>query len=131
MDETTMQTLMAQLEALKAENEALKKAKSAGLSYKVSEKGAVSVYGMGRFPVTLYASQWETLFANTEAITAFIASNKGKLSTVEDRDERKAAKAADERLARVAASGLGQGNNPANAYSPGDGQPGYKVIKAG
>jgi flagellar biosynthesis/type III secretory pathway protein FliH len=131
MDETTMQGLMAQLEALKAENEALKKAKTAGLSYKVSEKGAVSVYGMGRFPVTLYASQWETLFANKEAVEAFIVANKSKLSTTEDREARKAEQAANERLARVAASGMGQGNNPANAYATGDGQPGYKVVKVG
>ena len=101
--EEKLAQMMAEIEALKAQNAALTKAKVAGLSYKVSEKGAVSVYGMGRFPVTLYKSQWETLFANVEGIKGFIEANASKLSTVEDRDERKAQKAADERLARVAA----------------------------
>ena len=101
--EEKLAQMMAEIEALKAQNAALTKAKVAGLSYKVSEKGAVSVYGMGRFPVTLYKSQWETLFANVEGIQEFIKANASKLSTVEDRDERKAQKAADERLARVAA----------------------------
>jgi hypothetical protein len=99
----TAEEMLAEIQKLRAQNEALTKAKVAGLSYKVSEKGAVSVYGMGRFPVTLYRSQWETLFANVEGISEFIKANASKLSTVEDRDERKAAKAADERLARVAA----------------------------
>ena len=101
--EEKLAQMMAEIEALKAQNAALTKAKVAGLSYKVSEKGAVSVYGMGRFPVTLYKSQWETLFANVEGIKGFIEANASKLSTVEDRDERKSQKAADERLARVAA----------------------------
>jgi len=48
----------AELERLRAENAALKKTSSRGLSLKVSEKGALSVYGMGRFPVTLYKEQW-------------------------------------------------------------------------
>lgn len=100
--EEKLAQMMAEIEALKAQNAALTKAKVAGLSYKVSEKGAVSVYGMGRFPVTLYRSQWETLFANIEGIKGFIEANASKLSTVEDREERKAQKAADERLARVA-----------------------------
>ena len=67
----------AEIERLKAENEALKKGnKSTGnLSLKVSEKGAVSVYGMGRFPVTLYAEQWEKLLATSDQITAFLKAN--------------------------------------------------------
>ena len=48
----------AEIERLRAENEALKKTSSRGLSLKVSEKGALSVYGMGRFPVTLSEEQW-------------------------------------------------------------------------
>ena len=62
-----MAKLMAQNEALRSKAEALEKAKRQGLSYKVSEKGALSVYGMGRFPVTLYAEQWATLFENKAA----------------------------------------------------------------
>ena len=50
--------LKAELERLKAENEALKKRRSNSVLMKVSEKGAVSVYGLGRFPVTLYQEQW-------------------------------------------------------------------------
>jgi len=49
--------LKAELERLKAENDALKKRRSSAVSIKVSEKGAVSVYGLGRFPVTLYQEQ--------------------------------------------------------------------------
>jgi len=52
---------MAPLEALKAENQRLKEAQTSGISFKVSEKGALSLYGLGRFPVTLHRSQWERL----------------------------------------------------------------------
>ena len=54
--------------------------KAAGTRLKVSDKGAVSFYGTGRWPITLYGSQWEILFANVEAIKAFIAENKAVLS---------------------------------------------------
>jgi len=50
------------------------------VSLKVSEKGCVSVYGLGRFPVTLYASQWTDLLANKEAILAFIEANRDKVA---------------------------------------------------
>jgi hypothetical protein len=50
--------LKAELERLRNENAALKKGASSGIRMKVSEKGAVSIYGMGRFPVTLYKEQW-------------------------------------------------------------------------
>jgi len=50
--------LKAELDRLRTENAALKKGASSGIRLKVSEKGAVSVYGMGRFPVTLYKEQW-------------------------------------------------------------------------
>ncbi len=49
------------------------------LSCKVSDKGAVSVYGMGRFPVTLYMEQWERLLGYGEEIKSFIAANSSKL----------------------------------------------------
>lgn len=54
--------------------------KPKAITVKVSEKGAVSVYGMGRFPVTLYAEQWERLFASRERIETFIAANRSILS---------------------------------------------------
>ena len=57
------QDLKAELERLKAENEALKNRSSKAVSMKVSEKGGVSVYGLGRFPVTLYKEQWIRLLA--------------------------------------------------------------------
>jgi len=76
--------LQAELERLRAENEALKQARRGGaVSMKVSEKGAVSVYGLGRFPVTLYQEQWTKLLAMAPEIKAFIEENKGKLKTKE------------------------------------------------
>lgn len=75
--------LKTELERLRAENEILKKRRSSAVSMKVSEKGAVSVYGLGRFPVTLYQEQWEKLLAMAEDIRAFIAENKSKLKVKE------------------------------------------------
>ena len=79
------ESMQAELERLKAENEALKTGRraTAGLSFKVSEKGAVSVYGMGRFPVTLYKEQWEKLFGASEQIKLFITENEGSLKKKE------------------------------------------------
>ena len=72
--------LQAELERLRAENERLKRSASRGkLAMKVSEKGALSVYGMGRFPVTLYKEQWLRLLDLSEEIRAFIVSNDSKL----------------------------------------------------
>lgn len=74
--------LQAELERLKAENEALKKGKHPGtLSMKVSEKGALSVYGMGRFPVTLYKEQWLKLLSIADDIKKFIDDNDDRLKT--------------------------------------------------
>ena len=75
--------MKAELERLRAENEALKNKKSSAgtLSMKVSEKGALSIYGMGRFPVTLYKEQWLKLLAITDDIKKFIADNEGKFKT--------------------------------------------------
>ena len=65
-----------ELERLRKENEALKKDTSSNVRMKVSEKGAVSVYGMGRFPVTLYKEQWLKLLDMSDQIRAFIAANE-------------------------------------------------------
>lgn len=75
------QELQAELERLKAENEALKAKSSRATSIRVSEKGAVSVYGLGRFPVTLYKEQWLKLLDMTEEIRRFIAENEANLKT--------------------------------------------------
>ena len=77
--------LKAELERLKAENEALKNKKPGRgtLSMKVSEKGALSVYGMGRFPVTLYKEQWLKLLSIADEIKKFIEENDDKLKTKE------------------------------------------------
>jgi len=75
--------LQAELERLRAENEALKSKRNSAVSMKVSEKGAVSVYGLGRFPVTLYQEQWTKLLAMAPDIKTFIEENKAKLKTKE------------------------------------------------
>jgi hypothetical protein len=66
---------------LRSENAALKKGASTGITMKVSEKGGLSVYGMGRFPVTLYKEQWLKLLDLSDDIRAFIAANEGKMKT--------------------------------------------------
>lgn len=77
--------MKAELERLRAENEALKNKKpgKGTLSMKVSEKGALSIYGMGRFPVTLYKEQWIKLLSITEDIKKFIEENDDRLKTKE------------------------------------------------
>jgi hypothetical protein len=77
--------MKAELERLRAENEALKTKSGARgtLSMKVSEKGALSVYGMGRFPVTLYKEQWLKLLGIADQIQTFIKENDSKLKTKE------------------------------------------------
>jgi hypothetical protein len=73
--------LKTELERLRAENEALKRSSSKGLSLRVSEKGALSVYGLGRFPVTLYKEQWLRLLDMTEDIRGFIKQNEDQLKS--------------------------------------------------
>jgi len=75
------QDLQAELERLKAENEALKAKTTRATSIRVSEKGGVSVYGLGRFPVTLYKEQWLKLLEMAAEIRRFIAENDARLKT--------------------------------------------------
>ena len=75
--------LKAELERLKNENAALKKGQAAATRIKVSEKGGVSVYGLGRFPVTLYQEQWLKLLNMTDEIRSFIAANEQHLKKKE------------------------------------------------
>jgi hypothetical protein len=73
----------AELERLRAENAALKNRAQRAVSLKVSEKGGVSVYGLGRFPVTLYKEQWAKLLDMADDIRAFIRENEPRLKTKE------------------------------------------------
>jgi len=73
--------LKAEIDRLRAENERLKGQRA---SLKVSEKGGVSVYGLGRFPVTLYKEQWGKLLGMAEEIRAFIKENEGRLKSKGD-----------------------------------------------
>ncbi len=75
--------MKVELERLMAENAALKARGSKGVSMKVSEKGGVSVYGLGRFPVTLYQEQWAKLLDLADDIRAFIRENEGRLKKKE------------------------------------------------
>jgi hypothetical protein len=76
----TEDELKAELERLKAENESLKsRAGGRAVSMKVSEKGGVSVYGLGRFPVTLYQEQWLKLLDLADELRAFIRDNEPRL----------------------------------------------------
>ena len=81
MSDMTPEQMEEELERLRAENEALKKRSEKGLSLKVSQKGGVSVYGLGRFPVTLYMEQWEKLLDISDEIRAFIQENEPQLKT--------------------------------------------------
>ncbi len=75
--------LKAEIEKLKAENEKLKKPSRGTISMKVSEKGGLSVYGLGRFPVTLYKEQWSKLLAVSDSILEFIEQHQDQLKTKE------------------------------------------------
>ena len=79
-DETKSDLTPEQMAARIAELEG-QLAKGSSISFKVSEKGAVSVYGLGRFPVTLYVEQWTTLLSNVDRLKAFIEANRSKLKT--------------------------------------------------
>lgn len=73
--------LKIEIDRLRAENEALKKPGNKGLSLRISEKGGVSVYGLGRFPVTLYKEQWLKLLGVADDIRNFIKINDSELKT--------------------------------------------------
>jgi hypothetical protein len=75
--------LKAELERLRNENASLKRGAATGIRMKVSEKGAVSIYGMGRFPVTLYKEQWLKLLDMSPEIRKFITENDAHLKTKE------------------------------------------------
>jgi len=78
---STEEELKAELERLRAENAVLKSRQGATVSLKVSPKGGVSVYGLGRFPITLYKEQWIKLLDMADEIRAFIKLHDSKLKT--------------------------------------------------
>ena len=75
--------MQAELERLRAENETLKreKSKGRGLYLKVSQKGAASLYGLGRFPVTLYKEQWTRVLDMADEIRAFLSEHDAELKS--------------------------------------------------
>jgi hypothetical protein len=77
------ETIEEKVARLEAENQALKGRRAGNLSLKVSEKGGVSVYGLGRFPVTLYKEQWVKLLAFADEIKSFIKDNDQQLKAKE------------------------------------------------
>ncbi len=79
----TDEDLKAEIERLRAENEKLKNKGVRGLSLKVSEKGGLSLYGVGRFPVTLYKEQWRKILGMAAEIEAFIQENESSLKSKE------------------------------------------------
>ena len=82
-----MDDVQAELARLKAENEALKRQQASPFSLKVSVKGALSVYGLGRFPVTLYKEQWARLLDNVEDIRAFLQEHDGDLKSKKEKED--------------------------------------------
>jgi hypothetical protein len=82
MSEPTKEELLARIAEL--ERQAGQRKNAGALSLKVSEKGAVSIYGMGRFPVTLYYEQWLKLLGAAEEIRTFLEENKGRLKLKEE-----------------------------------------------
>ena len=73
--------LAAKLAEMEAQIAALKAQSARRITMKVTDKGGLSVYGLGRFPITLYRSQWERLLAEADAISAFLLANSALLST--------------------------------------------------
>jgi len=81
----TPEEMQAELARLQAENAALKSRSSRAVSLRVSEKGGVSVYGLGRFPVTLYKEQWQKLLDMSDDIRAFLREHDAELKAKEPR----------------------------------------------
>ena len=78
----TEHDLQVEIERLRAENERLKSGRNSATSLRVSDKGGVSLYGLGRFPVTLYKEQWLKLLEMAEDIKTFIKDHEAELRLV-------------------------------------------------
>jgi hypothetical protein len=79
--EMSDEDMRAELERLRKENESLKKGATRAVSLKVSEKGGLSVYGLGRFPITLYKEQWKKLLDMSDDIRTFLREHDAELKT--------------------------------------------------
>ena len=77
MSDPTKEELIARIADL--EKQVSDKKRSGRMDFKVSEKGGVSVYGLGRFPVTLYYEQWQRLLGAADDLRTFLEANKDKL----------------------------------------------------
>lgn len=86
-DEMSMEAMKAEIEKLRKANASMEKElkkKTLGISFKVSPKGGMSVYGLGRFPVTLYKSQWEQLLERKDDMLEFLEEHVDELKTKDD-----------------------------------------------
>lgn len=88
MNEQTVETAEQKIARLEAENARLKAAANGPLKLKISEKGALSIYGLGRFPVTLYKKQWIRLLSQAKTIADFIRENE---TALKDKSDQQAA----------------------------------------
>ena len=80
MTEPTYEELKARVAEMEKQTT---RSRSGALEFRVSEKGGVSVYGLGRFPVTLYYEQWTRLLGQVEQLRIFLEENKSKLKLKE------------------------------------------------
>jgi len=76
MPEPSKEELLARIAELEKQAGPRKKG---AIEFRVGEKGGVSVYGLGRFPVTLYYEQWVRLLGSADELRAFLEENKSKL----------------------------------------------------
>jgi hypothetical protein len=83
----TTEELQLELERLRAENEILKKRSERSVFLKVSDKGGVSLYGLGRFPITLYVEQWEKVLDMAPEIRTFLETNRSSLKRKDQRPD--------------------------------------------
>jgi hypothetical protein len=83
----TPEELQAELERLRAENATLKQQSQRGTYLKVSEKGGVSLYGLGRFPITLYVEQWQKILDMAPEIRRFMEENAATLKRKPPRED--------------------------------------------